>query len=38
VVQKYRLIDTPLSAWPLFIVIATLISIEWYLRRRWGLA
>jgi uncharacterized membrane protein len=38
VVQKHRLGDTALSAWPLFIALSTLLSIEWYLRRRWGLA
>jgi uncharacterized membrane protein len=38
VVQKYRLGDTPTSAWPLFIGLTTLLGIEWYLRRRWGLA
>lgn len=38
VVQKYRLGDTPPSAWPLFIVLAALLGCEWYLRRRWGLA
>lgn len=38
VVQKYRLSDTPRSAWPLFIGLASLLGIEWFLRRRWGLA
>ncbi len=38
VVQKYRLADSGYSAWPLFVVLASLLSIEWYLRRRWGLA
>jgi uncharacterized membrane protein len=38
VVQKYRLGDTPTSAWPLFIVLSGLLGTEWYLRRRWGLA
>jgi uncharacterized membrane protein len=38
VVQKYRLGDTPMSAWPLFIGLTSLLGVEWYLRRRWGLA
>ncbi len=38
VVQKYRLGDTPASAWPLFVILAGLLGSEWYLRRRWGLA
>jgi uncharacterized membrane protein len=38
VVQKYRLGDSALSAWPLFILLVGLLSGEWYLRRRWGLA
>lgn len=38
VTQKYRLGDTPASAWPLFVLLAVLLGTEWYLRRRWGLA
>jgi uncharacterized membrane protein len=38
VVQKYRLGDSAVSAWPLFILLVGLLSGEWYLRRRWGLA
>ncbi|MGV3486676.1 MAG: glutamine amidotransferase [Planctomycetaceae bacterium] len=38
VLQKYRLVDSPWSAWPLFIALTTLLGAEWYLRRRWGLA
>ncbi len=38
VVKKYRLGDTGVSAWPLFITLASLLSVEWFLRRRWGLA
>jgi len=37
VVTKYRLGDTPASAWPLFAVLIGLLSAEWILRRRWGL-
>jgi len=37
VVQKHRLGDTGVSAWPLFLAIVVLISTEWILRRRWGL-
>ncbi len=36
--RKYRLTDTPVTAWPLFIGITGLLGLEWYLRRRWGLA
>ena len=38
VVQKYRLADSGWTAWPLFVALAGLLSVEWYLRRRWGLA
>jgi hypothetical protein len=37
VVKKYRLGDTPTTAWPLFLLIVGLLSTEWVLRRRWGL-
>lgn len=37
VVTKYRLGDTPASAWPLFVLLIGLLSAEWILRRRWGL-
>lgn len=37
VVQKYRLGDTAITAWPLFLAILVLISTEWILRRKWGL-
>ncbi len=38
VVKKYRLGDTPQTAWPLFVALAVMLGVEWYLRRRWGLA
>ncbi len=37
VVIKYRLGDTPATAWPLFVLLIGLLSAEWVLRRRWGL-
>jgi len=37
VVQKHRLGDTAITAWPLFLAILLLISTEWILRRKWGL-
>lgn len=38
IAKKYRIADTPATAWPLFIGITALLAVEWYLRRRWGLA
>ena len=38
VVEKARLGDGPRTGWPLFLVFAVALSIEWYLRRRWNLA
>ena len=38
VVEKSRLGDGPLSGWLLFLVFAGSLSLEWWLRRRWGLA
>ncbi|TWU56433.1 hypothetical protein Poly51_23430 [Rubripirellula tenax] len=38
VVEKLRLGDGPMTGWPLFLVFATALSTEWWLRRRWGLA
>lgn len=37
IVSKYRLGDSPATAWPLFLAIVALLSTEWILRRRWGL-
>jgi hypothetical protein len=38
IVEKYRLGDGPVSGWTLFLVFASALSTEWFLRRRWGLA
>ncbi len=38
VIEKLTLGDGPGTAWPLFILFATALSAEWFLRRRWGLA
>lgn len=38
VVEKYRLGDDPLSGWVLMIGFIGLMSTEWFLRKRWGLA
>lgn len=34
---SWRLGDTALDAWAVFIVLVGLLSVEWYLRKRWGL-
>lgn len=38
VIEKWRLGDSPLSGWLIFILFAGCLSVEWTLRRRWGLA
>jgi uncharacterized membrane protein len=38
IVKKFRLGDGPLSGWILFTLFAGMLSAEWFLRRRWGLA
>ncbi len=38
VVEKSRLGDGPLSGWLLFLLFAAALSLEWALRRRWGMA
>jgi hypothetical protein len=37
VIKKYRLGDHAGSAWPMFLAVVGLLSVEWVLRRRWGL-
>lgn len=37
VIKKYRLGDHAGSAWPMFLALVGLLSVEWVLRRRWGL-
>ena len=34
---SWRLGDTALDAWAVFVVLVALLSAEWYLRKRWGL-
>lgn len=38
VIEKRRLGDDPITGWVLFALFAGALSIEWYLRRQWGLA
>ena len=38
IIEKYRLGDGPVSGWILFGLFAGALSIEWFLRRKWGLA
>lgn len=38
VIEKKRLGDDPITGWLLFALFAGSLSIEWYLRRQWGLA
>ncbi|TWU49353.1 glutamine amidotransferase [Rubripirellula reticaptiva] len=38
VTQRLTLGDGPMTGWPLFLVFAAALSIEWWLRRHWGLA
>lgn len=38
IVEKLRLGDGPISGWLLFVVFGSALSVEWWLRRRWGLA
>ncbi|TWT95011.1 VWA domain-containing protein [Neorhodopirellula pilleata] len=38
VIEKKRLGDDPITGWMLFVLFAGSLSIEWYLRRQWGLA
>ncbi len=38
VVEKLRLGDGPLTGWLVFVIFAAALSVEWYLRRQWGLA
>lgn len=35
--QKWRLGDTPVTAWTWLILFATILGTEWWLRKRWGL-
>ncbi|KLU02713.1 putative transmembrane protein [Rhodopirellula islandica] len=38
VIEKFRLGDGPLSGWLIFLLFAGALSVEWFLRRQWGLA
>ncbi|MCC9642283.1 glutamine amidotransferase [Rhodopirellula sp. JC740] len=38
VIEKFRLGDGPLSGWLIFLLFAGALSVEWALRRQWGLA
>lgn len=35
--KQWRLGDTALDAWLFFLAVATLLSLEWWLRKRWNL-
>lgn len=35
--SKWQLGDTATDSWAVFLIAATLLSAEWYLRKRWGL-
>jgi hypothetical protein len=37
IVERIRLGDGPISGWLLFALFAGTLSIEWFLRRQWGL-
>lgn len=36
--SKWQLADTPLDAWSYFLVVIAFLSVEWYLRKLWGMA
>lgn len=38
VIEKKRVGDDPISGWLIFLLFAGALSVEWYLRRQWGLA
>ncbi|MEM0924493.1 MAG: hypothetical protein AAGJ83_00510 [Planctomycetota bacterium] len=38
IVEKSRLGEGPISGWIVFILFASSLSLDWYLRRRWGMA
>ena len=38
IVKKHRLGDGPVSGWIVFGIFAIALTIEWFFRRRWGLA
>lgn len=38
VIEKFRLGDGPVSGWLIFLLFAGALSVEWFLRRQWGLA
>lgn len=35
--QKWRLGDSPLTAWTWLIAFSSLLGVEWWLRKKWGL-
>lgn len=34
---KWKLGSTPADAWPLFLLLTGLLTVEWFLRKKWGL-
>jgi uncharacterized membrane protein len=34
---KWKLGSTPADAWPLFLLLTCFLSVEWFLRKKWGL-
>jgi uncharacterized membrane protein len=38
VIEKFRLGDGPVTGWLIFLLFAGALSVEWFLRRQWGLA
>jgi uncharacterized membrane protein len=34
---KWKLGSTPADSWPLFLLMTALLSVEWFLRKKWGL-
>jgi len=35
--SKWQLADTPLDAWLVLVIFTSILSIEWFLRKKWGL-
>lgn len=34
---KWKLGSTPADAWPLFLLLTGLLTVEWFLRKKWGM-
>jgi hypothetical protein len=34
---KWQLADTPQDAWAVFLLFVTILTTEWFLRKKWGL-